>query len=163
MELNSLRELYVHEVQDVYSAEKQILQALPKMIKAAQVPELRAALEEHLAVTEGQVQRLDTILEGLGKSARSVKKCRGMEGILEEGSELLREDSTAEVLHAGIVASAQKVEHYEIASYGTLCAWARLLGESEAQELLEMTLAEEKEADEKLSTLAESSINAEAA
>lgn len=162
MEMETLRELYVHELKDVYSAEKQILQALPKMIKACQSPELGRALDEHRQVTEEQVQRLDRILAGLDQSGRSNKKCRGMEGILEEGTELLKQDAQPEVLHAGIIASAQKVEHYEIATYGTLAAYARLLDQSEAAELLEMTLAEEKEADQKLSQIAAASINVDA-
>lgn len=162
MELESLRELYVHELKDIYSAEKQITKALPKMIKAATTPELSTALEEHLEITKGQIERLDRILAALDKTGRSNKKCKGMEGLLEEGEELLQEEAEPEVLDAGIIASAQKVEHYEIAAYGTLAAYARLLGDSEAQSLLEQTLAEEKEADQKLTQLAESSINVEA-
>jgi ferritin-like metal-binding protein YciE len=162
MELESLRELYLHELKDVYSAEKQITKALPKMIKAASTPDLSSALKEHLAVTEQQIERLDRILAALDKTGRSNKKCKGMEGLLEEGEDLLKEEGAPEVLDAGIIAAAQKVEHYEIAAYGTLAAYARLLGESEAQGLLEQTLAEEKEADQKLSQLAESSINVEA-
>lgn len=165
MEMESLRELFVHELKDVWSAEKQILQALPKMIRAAEHPQLAEALEEHRRITEGQVVRLDRILAGFDKTGRSNKKCKGMEGILEEGEELLqkKDDVDLEVLQAGIIASAQKVEHYEIATYGTLVAYARLLNETEAVELLEQTLAEEKEADQKLSALAEESINLEAA
>lgn len=158
MELTDLKQLFVHELKDIYSAENQILKALPKMIKAASNDDLSMALEEHRQVTEKQVERLETVLEGLEVSGRG-QKCKGMEGLLEEGSALLKEDASAEVLDAGIIAAAQKVEHYEIAAYGTLCAFARRLGHTEAAELLEQSLAEEKEADEKLSEVAEASVN----
>jgi ferritin-like metal-binding protein YciE len=160
MELNSLRELFVHELKDVYSAEKQITQALPKMIKGAGNTKLASALKDHLSTTEGQVERLDRIFASLGESARSNKKCHGMEGLLEEGAELLKEKGEAEVLDAGIIAAAQKVEHYEIAAYGTLITWAGILGEQEAQSLLQETLGEEKEADQLLSQIAETTVNA---
>ena len=162
MELNSLRALFVHELKDVYSAEKQITQALPKMIKGADNPELASALEDHLRATEGQIERLDRIFKSLGESSRSNKKCHGMEGLLEEGGELLKEKGEPEVLDAGIIAAAQKVEHYEIATYGTLITWAGMLGEEQAQGLLEETLVEEKEADQLLSQIAQSAVNAEA-
>ena len=161
MELSNLRDLFVHELKDVHSAERQITAALPKMIKGADNPQLAKALEEHLRVTEGHVDRLDRILGALGET-RGNKKCHGMEGLLEEGGELLKEKGEPEVLDAGIIAAAQKVEHYEIATYGTLVTWAERLGESEAQGLLEQTLGEEKEADRLLSQIAESAVNTEA-
>jgi ferritin-like metal-binding protein YciE len=162
MELDTLRALFVHEVKDIYSAEKQIIKALPKMAKGASSPELSEALREHLEVTRQQAARLEQILGTLGESTRIAKKCKGMEGLLEEGSELLEEDGDPEVLDAGIIAAAQKVEHYEISGYGTLVTYARLLGETDAQALLEQSLAEEKEADQKLSEVAESSVNVSA-
>jgi ferritin-like metal-binding protein YciE len=159
MELSTLRELFIDELKDVYSAEKQITAALPKMIKGAENSKLASALQDHLRVTEGHVERLDQILQSLGKKSGG-KKCHGMEGLLEEGSELLKEKGEPEVLDAGIIAAAQKVEHYEIATYGTLATWAEILGESEAQALLEQTLGEEKEADQLLSQIARSVVNA---
>jgi ferritin-like metal-binding protein YciE len=161
MELDSLRKLYEQELKDLHSAERQIIAALPRMIKAASNQGLKAALQEHLEVTREQLGRLDTIFENLGKKGTG-KKCKGMEGVLEEGKELLEEDAEPEVLDAGIIAAAQHVEHYEMAGYGTVVAYARLLGDSTAEKLLQRTLAEEKEADEKLTALAESTINVEA-
>jgi len=161
MEIDSLRKLYVEDLKDVYSAEKQILQALPKMVKKASNQQLRKALEEHRLITEKQVDRLDRIFESLGKSPRG-KKCKAMEGLLEEGKELLQEDIDPEVLDAGIIGAAQKVEHYEIATYGTLRTYAELLGENEHVKLLQQTLNEEGDADKKLTQLAESTINVEA-
>jgi ferritin-like metal-binding protein YciE len=160
MSLANLKDLFLHELKDIYDGEKQIVKALPKMIKAASSDELKNALEEHHAVTEKQVERLEQVFDQLGKPARG-KKCVGMEGLLKEGSELLKEDAEAAVCDAGIIGAAQKVEHYEIASYGTLATWARLLDMDEAVTLLEDTLAEEKEADETLSELA-SQINVQA-
>jgi ferritin-like metal-binding protein YciE len=159
MELSTLRELFVNELKDVYSAEKQITVALPKMIKGTENTKLAGALEGHLRVTEGHIERLDRIFGSLGENSGR-KKCHGMEGLLEEGSELLKEKGEPEVLDAGIIAAAQKVEHYEIATYGTLTTWAEILGEAEAQGLLEQTLAEEKEADQLLSQIARSTVNA---
>jgi len=161
MEIDSLRKLYVEDLKDVYSAEKQILQALPKMVKKANNQQLKKALEEHRLITEKQVDRLDRVFETLGKSPRG-KKCKAMEGLLEEGKELLQEDIDPEVLDAGIIGAAQKVEHYEIATYGTLRTYAELLGENEHVKLLQQTLNEEGDADKKLTQLAESSINVEA-
>ena len=162
MEQQSLRELYVDNLRDMYSAEKQILRALPKMIKGAANEELANGLEEHRTVTEQQVARLEKIFRSLGTAARA-KKCKGMEGLLEEGAELLEEEEQSEVRDAGIIVAAQKVEHYEIAAYGSLRTFAELLGEDEAVQLLEESLEEEKEADEKLTALAQSAINLEAA
>ena len=161
MEIDDLRKLYVDELKDLYSAEKQILQALPRMAKKVQSPDLRKAFEEHVEVTRKQVERLDRIFEGLGKSSRG-KKCKGMEGLLEEGKEMMEEDMEPEVLDAALIAAAQRVEHYEIAGYGTVRTYAQLLGEDQAAKLLQQTLDEEGEADKKLTQLAESSINIEA-
>jgi ferritin-like metal-binding protein YciE len=159
--LESLEDLYVHELKDIYSAEKQITKALPKLIKAASSEELKGAFEEHLKQTEGQINRLEKIFERLGEST-SGPKCEGMEGVLKEGEALLKEEASDEVLDAGIITSAQKVEHYEIASYGSLCTFAELLGHQEDAELLNQTLGEEKETDKKLTELAESGVNEEA-
>jgi ferritin-like metal-binding protein YciE len=161
MQLDSLQKLYEQELKDLHSAERQIIAALPRMIKAASNDQLKAALQEHLEVTKEQLGRLDTIFGTLGKKGTG-KKCKGMEGVLEEGKDLLEEDAAPEVLDAGLIAAAQHVEHYEMAGYGTAAAYARLLGDTVAEKLLRQTLAEEKEADEKLSMLAESTINVEA-
>lgn len=161
MQIDSLRKLYEQELKDLHSVERQIIAALPKMVKTASNQQLKSALQEHLEVTREQLGRLDTIFEGLGKRGTG-KKCKGMEGVLEEGKELLEEDTTPEVLDAGIIASAQHVEHYEMAGYGTAVAYARLLGESKAEKLLQQSLDEEKEADQKLTQLAQSTINVEA-
>ena len=153
MPVNNLEELFVHELRDVLDAEKQILKALPKMAKAAESDELRAAFEEHKAVTETQVERLETIFQGLGKAARG-KHCAGMEGLLKEGEEMIKEEQSGPVLDAAMIASAQKVEHYEIAAYGTLATYAKLLENEEALDLLGQTLDEEKETDETLTQIA---------
>ncbi|HEV8578811.1 MAG TPA: ferritin-like domain-containing protein [Thermoanaerobaculia bacterium] len=162
MEMDSLSKLYVENLKDLYSAEKQILQALPKMVKKATNEQLKSALQEHLQVTEKQVERLDRIFEGLGKSPRG-KKCKGMEGLIEEGKEAMQEDMEADVLDAALIGAAQKVEHYEIAGYGTVRTYAELLGEKQAAKLLQETLDEEGEADKKLTKIAESAVNVEAA
>jgi ferritin-like metal-binding protein YciE len=161
MELESLRALYVDELKDLYSAEGQILKALPRMIKAASNRQLRQALTEHERVTRRQVKRLERIFKDLDESPRG-KKCHGMEGLLEEGKELIAEKPDSEVLDAGLISKAQHVEHYEIAGYGTVRAWAQQLGYDEHAELLQATLDEEGEADKRLTQLAESSINVEA-
>ena len=162
MELESLRALYVDELKDLYSAEGQILKALPRMIKAASNRDLKRALTEHERITRKQVQRLERIFKDLDESPRG-KKCHGMEGLLEEGKELISEKPEPEVLDAGLISKAQHVEHYEIAGYGTVRAWAQQLGFDRQAELLQETLDEEGEADKRLSQLAESSINVEAA
>jgi ferritin-like metal-binding protein YciE len=159
MSLATLHDLMVHELKDLYSAERQLVQALPRMSKNATSDELRTALDSHLAETEEQVTRLETILESFGESPRG-QKCHGMEGLIEEGKNLLKEDADPEVLDAGIIVAAQKVEHYEIASYGAVCEYARMMGHTEAVQLLEQTLEEEKNADRKLNELAEGGINA---
>lgn len=161
MELESLRALYVDELKDLYSAEGQILKALPRMIKAASNRQLKQALTQHERVTRKQVQRLDRIFKDLDESPRG-KKCRGMEGLLEEGKELISEKPEPDVLDAGLISKAQHVEHYEIAGYGTVRAWAQQLGYDQHAELLQQTLDEEGEADKTLTQLAESSINIEA-
>ena len=162
MEIDSLSKLYVEELKDLHSAERQIIQALPKMIKKASAPKLRAAFEQHLEVTKEQLARLDRIFDQLGKRATG-KKCKGMEGLIEEAKEMMEEDMEPEVLDAALIAAAQRVEHYEMAGYGTVRTYANLLGEREAARLLQKTLDEEGDADKKLSQLAESSINVEAA
>ena len=161
MQMDSLQKLYEEQLKDLHSTERQIIQALPKMIKAAEDEELSAALEEHLEVTREQLARLDDIFDKLGKRGTG-KKCKGMEGILEEGKELLEKDADSDVLDAGIIAAAQHVEHYEMAGYGTVATYARLLGEREAEKLLRKSLDEEKEADQRLSQLAERRINLQA-
>jgi ferritin-like metal-binding protein YciE len=161
MEMDSLRKLYVDELKDLYSAEKQILQALPRMAKKTKNEQLKKAFENHVEETRGQVERLDRIFELLGKSSRG-KKCKGMEGLLEEGKEMMQEDMEPEVMDAALIASAQKVEHYEIAGYGTVRTYAQLLGEDQHVKLLQQTLDEEGKTDKLLTQLAESSINIEA-
>ena len=161
MEIDSLRKLYVDELKDLYSAEKQIIQALPRMAKKASNPKLRQAFEEHLEVTRMQVERLDRIFELLGKSPRG-KKCKGMEGLLEEGKEMMQEDMDDDVMDAALISAAQRVEHYEIAGYGTVRTYAQLLGEDQHVKLLQQTLDEEGKTDKLLTQLAESSINIEA-
>ncbi len=154
METNALKELYIDELKDLYSAENQLVKALPKMAKASESEELRNAFEEHLEQTREHVARLDKIFEALDESPKG-KKCQGMEGLIEEGAEKIDEDPGPEELDAALIAAAQHVEHYEIAGYGCVRTYANLLGESEAVSLLEQTLAEEKETDEKLTELAE--------
>jgi ferritin-like metal-binding protein YciE len=161
MEMDSLRKLYVDELKDLYSAEKQILQSLPRMAKKASNEQLKKAFETHVEETRKQVERLDRIFELLGKSSRG-KKCKGMEGLLEEGKEMMQEDMEPEVMDAALISAAQKVEHYEIAGYGTVRTYAQLLGEDQHVKLLQQTLDEEGNTDKKLTQLAESSINVEA-
>jgi ferritin-like metal-binding protein YciE len=163
MSLTNLEEVFVHELKDILDAERQLVKALPKMAKAAKNEDLKAAFEEHKSVTEEQVGRLETIFESLDKAARG-KKCVGMQGLVEEGSELISEEEPGAPLDAALICAAQKVEHYEMASYGSLAAYARLLGMDDAVELLERTLDEEKETDAKLSSIAaELNIEAEVA
>ena len=162
MKVNSLKELYVEELKDTYDAEKQIVKALPKMVKAASTPELQKAFEAHLEQTKGHVQRLEQIFQGLGEEPKA-KKCDGMRGILEEGEEVVSEGSEGPVRDAGLIAGAQRVEHYEMAVYGSLKTWAEQLNDGQAAQLLEETLNEEKKADQKLTQIAESSVNTNAA
>jgi ferritin-like metal-binding protein YciE len=159
--MSTLEDLYMDLLKDLYSAEKQLVKALPKMAKNAQSPDLQRAFQEHLRQTEGQVERIERIFSELEGSPRG-KKCVGMEGLIEEGNELLKEDAEPDVLDAGLIAAAQKVEHYEIAGYGTARAWAQRLGYNNAVKLLEQTLEEESLANEKLTKIAESHVNMEA-
>jgi ferritin-like metal-binding protein YciE len=148
-----LKELYIDELKDLYNAENQLVKALPKMAKAASSDELRQGFEEHLKQTKGHVQRLEKIFQGLGESPKG-KKCKGMEGLIEEGSEATEEDYEGSVMDAALIGAAQRVEHYEIAGYGTVRSMAETLGEDDHISLLAQTLEEEKETDEKLSELA---------
>src|SRR5580704_6329161 len=161
MKVNRLRHLYVEELKDLYSAENQLVKALPKMAKASGSGDLRAGFEAHLEQTKEHVARLEKIFKSLGESPKG-KKCKGMEGLIKEGGELIEEDPTPEELDAGLISAAQRVEHYEIAGYGCVNAYAKLLGELEATSLLRQTLEEEKETDKKLTQLA-GHINIEAA
>ena len=161
MKIESLNELLAEELKDIYSAEKQLLRAMPKMAKKATSPELKTALQEHLEVTKRQIERLEQVFQSLGKPAKA-KTCKAMQGLIEEATEIMEEDADDAVLGAGIIAAAQKVEHYEIASYGTVRTWARLCGAEEAAGLLQETLDEEGEADQRLTQLAESIVNPEA-
>ena len=157
----NLNDLFLSQLKDIYHAEKQILRALPKMAKATGTDELRKALETHRDETLGQVERLEQIFEMLGKPARG-EPCEAIQGILEEGKEVMEEAESGAVCDAGIVASAQAVEHYEIARYGTLKAWARQLGLDDAVKLIEQTLEEEKHADQLLTQVAEKAVNEQA-
>ncbi len=157
--MKNLKELLEHEVQDLYSAETQLVEALPKMIKAANHPKLKQAIEKHLQETEGQIKRLEQVARLMDISAKSSTKCKGMEGLLAEGEKMLKEDAEPEVRDAAIIGAAQKVEHYEIAGYGTARYYAQLLGEDEVAGLLEETLDEEKMTDDKLNTLAKDKVN----
>lgn len=158
MPMNNLQAALEHEMQDLLHAEHQILNALPKMAEKASEPGLRQALEDHLDQTREHVKRLERALRAIGSEV-ATEKCEGIQGILSEGESLMSEDVDPDVLNAVLIASAQKVEHYEIASYGTACAWAEMLGHQEVLELLEQTLKEEAEADERLTRLAEERIN----
>jgi ferritin-like metal-binding protein YciE len=161
MEMESLHELYVSELKDLYSAEKQIVKALPKMVKNATNPQLKKAFSDHLDETEGHVDRLEEIFQMLGEKAGG-KKCKGMEGLIEEAKELLDEDATEEVVDAGLISKAQHVEHYEMAGYGTVRTYAHQLGFSDQAKLLQQTLDEEGKANELLTRIAETAVNAEA-
>jgi len=160
MKHNALKDLYIDELKDIYDAENRLLKALPKMAKAATSEDLRSGFEAHLEQTRGHVERLEEIFEGLGQKAAG-KKCNAMVGLIKEGEEVMDEDFDGEVMDAALISAAQRVEHYEIAAYGCVAAWAELLGESEAAALLEKTLAEEKETDQKLTELSRE-INVEA-
>jgi ferritin-like metal-binding protein YciE len=159
---NDLQELFLDELADIYNAEQQLTRALPKMVQAAENDELRKAFESHLRETEEQVARLEQAAEHLGESLKK-KTCQAMKGLIEEAQDLIKEQKDSSALDAALIAAAQKVEHYEIASYGTVCAWAAQLGHHDALELLQATLEEEKAADEKLTAIAKSSANLKAA
>lgn len=154
MESNTLRDLYIDQLKDLYDAENRLVKALPKMAKNADSEELRDAIEEHLEQTRAHVDRLKQIFTSLGEKP-SGKKCVGMVGILDEGEEIMDEDYEESVMDAALISAAQRVEHYEIAAYGCAQAWSEILGETEASSLLEKTLDEEKLADQKLTELAE--------
>jgi ferritin-like metal-binding protein YciE len=158
MSLESLDTLFLNELKDVYNAEKQILKALPRMAKAATDDALRQAFTKHLRETEGQVRRLERIFKSLGQAPRG-KKCKGMEGLIEEGKEIMEEEGAPEVIDAALISAAQRVEHYEMAAYGCLRTYAQLLGHDDAVELLQQTLAEEEATDEALTALGEGGIN----
>jgi ferritin-like metal-binding protein YciE len=158
----TLHDAFIDELRDVYNAEQQITKALPKMIKAASSPNLQQAFSSHLEQTRGQIARLEEVFGSIEEKVRG-KKCDGMAGIIEEGKSAMQEDFDDETMDAALIASAQRVEHYEMAAYGTLVAWAEVMGHSEAAELLRATLDEEKETDEKLTALAQGGINRSAA
>ena len=152
MKLNSLQDALLTEIQDIYSAEQQLVEALPKMAKKATNAQLKAGFEAHLAETQNQVTRLEQVFKVMGEEPKA-ETCKAMKGLLAEGEEIMKEDADPEVMDALLIAAAQKVEHYEIASYGTVCTWAEVLGLSEAKELLGQTLNEEENTDKKLTTL----------
>lgn len=154
MEHRALKELYIDELRDIHNAETQLVKALPKMAKASNSDQLRAGFESHLEQTRDHVERLEEIFEALGEKPTG-KKCAGMQGLVKEGEEMIEEDFEGEVMDAALISAAQRVEHYEIAAYGCVKTWAGLLGENDAQALLEQTLEEEKETDAKLTELSE--------
>lgn len=161
MKLNTLNDLFMAELKDLYDAEHQITQALPKMAKAASTPELQQAFQQHLQQTQQHITRLEQVFDLCGERAER-KTCKGMEGLIKEGQEMMKEGSPSAVLDAALISAAQKVEHYEIASYGTLRTFAKLLNMNEAAQLLQTTLDEESETDEKLTKIAERLVNPDA-
>jgi len=161
MKLETLQDLYLLELKDLYSAEQQIIKALPKVIEKANSPDLRAALEKHLKETRNHVTRLEQVFQMHGEQAKK-EKCKGMEGVLDEGDELVGKDATPAVRDAAIISSCQRVEHYEMAGYGTVRTYAEQLGHERAAALLKQTLDEEAAADEKLTQIANSRVNIEA-
>jgi ferritin-like metal-binding protein YciE len=161
-ETGTLHDAFLDELRDVYDAEKQLTKALPKMAKAATSPVLRDAFQSHLEETRGQIERLEQVMEGLGERVRG-KHCAGIEGIIDEGKSVMEEEFDDVTMDACLIAAGQRAEHYEIAAYGTLVAWAKAMGHTDAVDLLQETLNEEKAADEKLTALAEAGINQEAA
>ncbi len=162
MKYETLRELYIDELRDIYDAENEIVKALPKMADAAESPQLRTAFQTHLQQTQQHVTRLEQIFEGLGEKAKA-KKCEGVRGILQEGEDLIGEKGNRAVRDAGLIAAAQRVEHYEMAVYGSLKTWAGQMADERAVGLLNETLSEEKEADRKLTEVAETGTNRRAA
>ncbi len=162
MTIKTMQDLFVHMLSDIYSAEKQLAKALPKLSRAASNPKLSEAFTFHLEETQGQIERIDQVVEACQIKLKRMK-CAAMEGLVEEGKEVIDEIDQGPLRDAALIAAAQKVEHYEIASYGTLCTLAKQLGQNEALRLLKETLAEEKSTDEKLSLLAQSEVNQEAA
>lgn len=161
MSMDSLKDLYIDELKDLYNAENQLVKALPKMAKKASAPELQRAFQEHLGVTKTHVARLEKIFQGLGEKPTG-KTCKAMKGLVEEGKEVIEEDGDPSVLDAALIGAAQRVEHYEMAGYGVVRTFARHLGEDKAADLLQTTLDEEGEADKKLTGIAEGSINTRA-
>ena len=162
MKFNNLQDLFVEQLRDVYDAEQRLVKALPKMAKAASSGELRGGFEQHLEQTKNHFSRLEQVFQQLGEKAKT-ETCEGMKGLIEEGDQLAAAGGSDDVRDAALIAAAQKVEHYEIASYGTLCTWARQLGKHGAADLLHQTLEEEKATDEKLTRIAESKVNLQAA
>jgi ferritin-like metal-binding protein YciE len=158
MELETLKDLYIHELKDLYSAERQLVKALPKMAKAATNKELAAGFQEHLEQTKEHADRLEQILSNHKETVRG-PKCKGMEGVIAEGAEMIEEEADAEVKDAGLIAAAQRVEHYEMAGYGTARTYADILGDKEGANILQTTLEEEKATDQKLTKLAKSAVN----
>ncbi|WP_018477908.1 YciE/YciF ferroxidase family protein [Pontibacter roseus] len=161
MKLNNLNDLFIHELKDLYNAENQIMKALPLMAKEASSTDLKNAFEMHLRETEKQIERLDMVFEKLGQKATG-EKCKAMEGIIKEAQDIMSENADPDVMDAALIASAQRVEHYEIAGYGTVCTFAKQLGHTEVLNLLHQTLEEEKSTDMKLTSIAESKINIKA-
>lgn len=159
--MKTMEDLFMHELKDIYSAEKQLVKALPKMAKACTNEELRSALEEHLEVTESQLERVEKIIEQLGGNTRGAK-CKGMEGLIEEAKETLELDMEPDLMDAAIICSAQRVEHYEIAAYGCARTFAQQLGHDDIAEVLQTILDEEGDADKRLTDIAESRVNVEA-
>ena len=162
MEMETLQDLLLDELKDLYSAEQQLLKAMPKMAKTAKSTQLKQAFETHMKETQGHVDRLESVFESLGEKAKS-KKCLAMEGLIKEAKEMMGEDMEDDVMDAALISIAQKVEHYEIASYGTVRTWAQQLGDEQTARALQQTLDEEGKTDKLLTELAESSINVEAA
>ena len=161
-ETGTLHDAFIEELRDTYDAEKQLTKALPKIAKAASSPDLRTAIESHLEETKGHVERLEEVFASLDEKVRG-KHCEGIAGIIEEGKSIMEEDFDESTMDACLIAAGQRAEHYEMAAYGTLVAWARAMGHDEAAELLEQTLEEEKAADQKLTSLAQGGINRDAA
>ena len=161
MKLDTLKTLYIDELRDLYNAENQLLKALPKMAEGASSEDLKDAFEKHLEQTKSQVERLEEVFQEIGETPKG-KTCKAMKGLIEEGSEILKEDGEESVIDAGIIVAAQKVEHYEIASYGSVRTFAQLLGKDRSAELLQTTLDEESETNETLNQLAEEIVNPEA-
>ncbi|SFU42544.1 Ferritin-like metal-binding protein YciE [Pontibacter akesuensis] len=161
MKLNNLKDLMIHELKDIYNAEQQITKALPKMMEATSSDKLKKAFQDHLNVTEKQIERLDKVFETIGEKS-SGEKCKAMEGIIKEAESMMSERADASVMDAALIACAQRVEHYEIAAYGTACTYAKQLGMDDVLKQLKMTLDEEKKTDELLTQIAEQSINIKA-
>jgi ferritin-like metal-binding protein YciE len=161
MKLNNLKDLFIHELKDLYNAEHQIMKAMPKMVKAASSSELKQALEKHMRETEAQITRLDKVFEMLDEKATG-EKCKAMEGIIRESDDMISQKADKSVMDAALISMAQRVEHYEIAGYGTVCTYAKQLGMQEVLDQLQMILGEEKKADETLTYIAENNINVKA-